>query len=90
MNDERRKQISIAIRLAQRAHAILEECANDEQDYFDNMPEGIQMSEKGEAAEQAAGDLEQAAAEIECQLDMLTDHEIGNVTDADVRDASVA
>ena len=39
---------------------VIEDSLNDEQDYFDNMPEGIQNSEKGEMAQEAIDKLQEA------------------------------
>lgn len=69
MNRERRKQINDVMKritegdlkeliddIKMEIEAIMEE----EQDYFDNMPENFQMSDKGEAAEEAVSNLEYA------------------------------
>lgn len=83
MNNARRKQIEmIKIRLweimevASELRSELESVRDDEQDYLDNMPEGLRCSEKGEKAEAAIEALEEAisaleefeSAEIECSL----------------------
>jgi hypothetical protein len=41
----------------------IEEVAQEERDYHDNMPENMQNGERGEAAEEAASNLEEAASE---------------------------
>jgi hypothetical protein len=43
-----------------RELSVIEDSLNDEQDYFDNMPEGIQNSEKGEMAQEAIDKLQEA------------------------------
>jgi len=40
--------------------SVIEDSLNDEQDYFDNMPESIQNSEKGEMAQEAIDKLQEA------------------------------
>lgn len=60
MNQQRRKALS-EIRdeiesLVERA----EEARDEEQEYFDNMPESFQMGEKGDAASEALAQLETA------------------------------
>lgn len=51
MNKFRRKEIARAIALIEEAHGILETVRDEEQEAFDNMPEGLQCSERGEAME---------------------------------------
>jgi len=51
MNKARRKEIARAIELMEEAHEILESVRDEEQEAFDNMPEGPQNSERGEAME---------------------------------------
>lgn len=58
MNKERRRDIDSAIELIEAAKAILENCRDGEQDYFDNMPESFQDSDKGLAAEQSLDALD--------------------------------
>jgi hypothetical protein len=55
MNKERRFQIAKAVALIREAESVLETCRDDEQEYFDNMPEGFQKGKKGEAAEPDTG-----------------------------------
>lgn len=65
MNNDRRKEINKAIALMQEALAILETARNEEQDYYDNMPENLQSSDRGCAAEAAASDLDDACSSLE-------------------------
>jgi hypothetical protein len=65
MNNDRRKQINKAVALMQEALSILETARDEEQEYYDNMPEGLQGSERGEAAEQAVSNLEDACSNLE-------------------------
>lgn len=51
MNKLRRKRIAEAIDLIERSREILEAVAEDEQEAFDNMPESLRCSERGEAME---------------------------------------
>ena len=65
MNKERRKKINLqAIKLAEIAES-LKNLLDEEQEYFDNMPENLQGSERGETAEEAIGILEEAVESIE-------------------------
>ncbi len=51
MNKIRRKDIGRAIALLDQAREILETVRDDEEAAFENMPESIQRSERGEAME---------------------------------------
>lgn len=64
MNNNRRKDINKAIDLLTKIQADWQEAldligtaADEEQEYFDNMPESLQGSDKGQGAESAAGML---------------------------------
>ena len=59
MNKARRKEIARAIELMEQAHGILETVRDEEQESFDNMPEGLQYSERGEAMEGYIGTIEE-------------------------------
>jgi hypothetical protein len=91
MNNSRRKDISIAAALIERARGMLEDAANAEQDAFDNMPESLQESEKGQTMEETIGVLEEAAQGLETALDELNGLEdvIGDVKTSDLRAAIV-
>jgi hypothetical protein len=58
MNAERRKQIT---ELARQVQNVLDE----EQGYFDNMPEGLQAGDKGDSAQSAIDSLQQAVDSLE-------------------------
>ncbi len=65
MNNDRRAAIRRAMRLLDEAKDILETCASDERDYFDNMPESLQDGERGQAASDAADALDEAVEAID-------------------------
>lgn len=66
MNKQRRKQLrDTVLKQLDDAKGDLAIVAGEEQDAFDNMPEGIQYSEKGEAIEEMVQDLEEIEGEIE-------------------------
>lgn len=48
MNTARRKQLKQAAELLSQAQAIIESVRDDEQYEYDNMPESLQYSERGE------------------------------------------
>lgn len=65
MNNDRRKEINKAVSLLQEALSILENARDEEQDYYDNMPENLQGSDRGQTAEQAASNLDDACSSLE-------------------------
>lgn len=52
MNAERRKVLDKAETLISEARELLEQVKDEEQEYFDNMPESLQSGERGQKAEQ--------------------------------------
>lgn len=60
MNDERRKKLEAARSHITDAINLIEEVKQDEQDAFDNMPEGLQAGEKGQTLEENVATLESA------------------------------
>lgn len=81
MNKNRRKDINKAIDLLNAAKAsweeafgLIESAADEEQEYYDNMPESLQGSDKGQSAESAASmltEVKDAMAEIDLD-DMIS------------------
>jgi len=65
MNNDRRTRINQAVGLMQEALSILETARDEEQENYDNMPESLQGSERGEAAEQAVSNLEDTCSNLE-------------------------
>lgn len=60
MNNQRREEIQAVIDELAALRSRVEDLQNEEQESYDNMPEGLQQSERGEKAEQAASRLEDA------------------------------
>jgi hypothetical protein len=71
MNRERRKQIADIIKQIEALADLndlaqeIRDIAADEQEAFDNMPESLQQSERGQASEAAISALEEAADTLE-------------------------
>ena len=65
MNKQRRKVIRELIEQATALSQQIEEVLNEEQDYYDYMPENLQGSERGQNAEEAISCLEEAQCSIE-------------------------
>lgn len=61
MNAERRKKI-------ERALDLLREAAEEERASYDNLPEGIQESERGQKMEETADALDEAVSSLEDAL----------------------
>lgn len=73
MNKDRRKEIARAVALVEEIRAQLDEARqavegirDEEQDYFDNMPESLRGGDKGDRAQEAIDALENATSEMEC------------------------
>lgn len=61
MNNDRRQALAeIAEQIADLFHKVTDYAA-EEQESFDNLPEGLQQSERGQAIETAAEQLSEAA-----------------------------
>lgn len=71
MNKARRKEIDKAVALIQEAKDILESTAEEEQEYYDNMPENMQSGEKGERAQSAAESLQEAVGNLDEAINNL-------------------
>ena len=65
MNNERRKSINTLIDLIDDARSQLETIKDEEQEAYDNLPEGLQQAERGQASEQAISCLEDAISSLE-------------------------
>lgn len=73
MNAQRRKEIAKAIALIEDAIAILDSVAEEEREAYDNLPENLQYSERGERMEECAEAIESVSCELSEQIDNLND-----------------
>lgn len=71
MNKNDRKQVSKWVEQLESIKSSIEEMQETEQDKFDNLPEGLQESERGEAIEEAVSQLEEAVDNINEAIDNL-------------------
>ena len=69
MNKARRKEIDSVIATLEEAKERLESIRDDEQEYYDTMPENFQYGEKGEAAEEAVSNPDYAIDQIDEAID---------------------
>lgn len=68
MNKERRKQVKDVIA---RIEALVQNILDDEEEAFDNMPEGLQASENGMISEEAQDNLSAAIDALEEAISYL-------------------
>lgn len=73
MNKQRRKSISDNIKLLEDIKNNLEEILSDEEMYFDNMPENLQGSIRGEESETAIDILSTSIDELGSIIDSLNE-----------------
>lgn len=71
MNNIRRSQIAKLKSQLEEVRDALSDLCTEEQEYYDNMPESIQESEKGDAAQTAADALQSACDEIDSAVSEL-------------------
>lgn len=71
MNKQRRKEISAVITKLENIKEELENILGDEQDYYDNIPENLQMSERADQSSEAIDIMEDAISSIEDITDQL-------------------
>ena len=73
MNKDRRKSISDNIKLLENIKSKLEDILSDEEMYFDNMPENLQGSIRGEVSENAIDALNEAIENLDSVIDSLNE-----------------
>lgn len=80
MNNQRRKQLAGAIEKLEQAGALIEETKEtvefvneEEQEAYDNMPESLQESERGQTIQENIDKLEDVIFNIESYIDEIND-----------------
>ena len=74
MNNTRRKQLrKEVIELVEIANQALDEIKDEEQEGFDNMPEGLQEGERGEAIEEKVTEMQEIHDELADLINRLHD-----------------
>ena len=71
MNNTRRKDLSKVIESLECIKGRIEELLEEEQEYFDNMPENLQESERAESSQAAIDNMESAVESMEECLEYL-------------------
>ena len=76
MKEERLKTLKRCLNMIQNAHDVLEEVRDEDQDAYDNLPEGLQYSERGDLMEEAVNNLDDAIDYLDDVLSSLEDVEM--------------
>lgn len=71
MNNTRRKAIQSIMNKLEELMEEIEAIKDEEQEAYDNLPESIQNSERGEAMDSAVYNLEDAAENVQLVIDAL-------------------
>ena len=75
MNNNRLKKILSIITSMNSIEEELIDILNEEQEYFDNMPENLQYSSRGERAENAIDNLEESIESLYSSIEYLNEIE---------------
>jgi len=74
MNQRDRKRLGKLVEILSDVHTELEEMAENEQEKYDNLPEGIQESERGEEMLEVAELLQEKVDELSDIIDSLSEY----------------
>jgi hypothetical protein len=75
MNKDDRKELESALDMLREAHQIIETLAEQEREKYDNMPEGLQNGERGQAISEAADALEESSGHLDDAINRLEEIE---------------
>jgi predicted nuclease with TOPRIM domain len=73
MNKQNRRDLQGYVDSLEEIKSCLETMQEDETEKLDNMPEGLQDSERGDAMQEAIDNLESAASSLEEAIDYLNE-----------------
>lgn len=73
MNKIRRQQLRMWLQDLEEIKTELENICADEEEYFDNMPENLQGSQRGADAEEAIEQMNEAVSSIEDAICIIED-----------------
>lgn len=73
MNAKQRKKLQGYVDSLDEIKSNIETMMEEEQEKLDNMPEGLQESERGEAMQEAIDNLENASSSLEEAIDYLNE-----------------
>ena len=72
MNKTRRAALDVIVSRIEDVRSDLDALKDEEQDYYDNMPESLQGSEKGEQAEETVSTLEDVSNNLGDVIDQIS------------------
>ena len=75
MNKERRKELAKAIAQLEEIRDTIEYVRDEEQEAYDNMPESLQDTDRGQAMLEAIDNLDYATGNIDDAIDNLSEIE---------------
>lgn len=73
MNAKQRKELQGYSESLEEIKCAIEEMSEEENEKFDNMPEGLQESERGEAMQFAIDQLEEASTYLQDSIDAINE-----------------
>lgn len=73
MNKSRRQQLRKWLEDLEAIKGELENICSDEEEYFDNMPENLQGSQRGMDAEEAIDQMNEAVSSIDDAINAIED-----------------
>lgn len=73
MNNQKRKELNKAIELLEQARSIVEDVLEDEDFGFNNLTDGLQQTMRGEAMEEAIGNMGTAIDSIDEAIGAIED-----------------
>lgn len=73
MNKARRKQLEKVVEVLTAQMEELETIKDEEQEAFDNLPEGIQCTERGETMEENVDELDSIITDLENVIDSINE-----------------
>jgi len=71
MNKQNRKELERAIYLISEGMEIITSIKEAEEEKYDNLPEGIQESERGEQFQENIDELDTAASDLESTIETI-------------------
>lgn len=71
MKKERLNTIESCFASIQKAHDILDDVRNEEEEAYDNMPEGLQLSERGDMMQEVIDELDEAVNYLDDAISYL-------------------
>lgn len=73
MKEERLKILETCLGAIQDAHDVLEEVRDEEEQAYDNLPEGLQCSERGDLMQEAMDNLDEVVSSLDEVISNLED-----------------